>query len=312
MVAFKPGVWLYAANGSYAIQYICESLYRMGADAMANAIDRNQFWNLAAVAFQAGKFELARDYFARFVLLNEGSAITSSDVQALRNMGVCCKKLGRLDEAIQYYTKSLAHARDLDLLAEQADNISNLGIIYKNQGLQLLSEGRPDDARKRWEAAEAMYLEARDLDWRLNNSDGVALDLLNLGIIYNHLGHRSRAIGAFEECIRLATGTGNVTTLAKARGGIGSVYASIQEWPKAIEHYAEAVSILSRSATEDAPWSIAIARTNLGIARFHSGDREAARRELTQAADLFRYMNVNDGTARAVQEYLRRLDHATE
>ena len=185
-------------------------------------------------------------------------------------------------------------------------NLSNVAVVYKNQAVELQAKGRIAESRDKLESAEALYIEARQLDFRVGNLKGVASDLLNLGITYYHAGQRSKAIGAFDECIRLAEEMKEKALLGKAYAGIGTVYAQIKRWDKAIEYYERALSLARPLSGDDWVWQGAVAGANLGIAWFENGDPQRAAKYLREAQARLEDMNIDDELARRVRDYLKK------
>lgn len=263
-------------------------------------------FDLGNMMLTKGRFEDARNAFTQYVEKSETEPPDESVAIALKDIGICFKKQGRLDEALNYYEQALSLARRLNLELEIADNISNMGVIYKNQAIQLQNAGDPASAGAKLKEAEKCYLEAKEIDRKTKNDYGLASDLNNLGIVYRHLQERSRAIGAYLESIKIAEKIGDSALIGKAEMNIGLIHGDSGNWDEDIVHMQKALLALAQGGFDQA-YSIAQVKYNLAIAYFEKGDPRKARENFQEAGSLLEQLQIS-GTElnNNIQVYLEK------
>ena len=246
---------------------------------MPSNLNQYQLFNKGSMLMGAGKFAEAYELFVAYINESKGKKTDLLQVMALKNAGVCCK--------------------------EQADIISNIGVIHKNQALMHLKNNQSNKAKEELNTAEEYLKKAKQLDFETGNKQGIAHDLLNLGILYRHMKNRSKAFGAYEECIKVARDIDNKQALGNAKSAIGDIYRDMKEYDKAIQYFHDAIADFIQTG-DDQLWSIAVAESKLGFTYFDKGDKENARKTLLKAAKLFSHMGINDTMTQKVHDYLKR------
>jgi tetratricopeptide (TPR) repeat protein len=269
-------------------------------------MQNDMLFQFGRVMISQGRFEDAKQLFLQYVGLFQGGLEDESVAMALKNIGVCFKKQGNLEEGLMYYERALEVARRLGLQQEIADNISNMGVIYKNQALRLQQAGDSTQAKQKLMAAEKCYLEARDIDRKTQNQKGLADDLNNLGIVYRHMQDRSKAIGAYQESMKVAEKIGSFDLMGKAEMNIGLIHGDSGNWDEDITHLQKSLTYLARGGT-DQTYSTAVAKYNLGMAFFQKGDHRSAKTYLQEADKLLQRMQIRgDELSLNIKEYLQK------
>jgi tetratricopeptide (TPR) repeat protein len=253
-----------------------------------------------------GHFDDARKAFLQYVEEAKNKPPDPSLAVALKDIGICFKKQGKLEEGLAYYKRALEVARKLSLQEEIADDISNMGVIYKNQGLRLLEEGDQAGFQVKLKAAEQCYLEAKEIDRKTNNTSGLASDLNNLGIVYRHLQERSKAIGAYEESKKIAEKLGEHVMIGKAEMNIGLIYLDSEKWDDCISYLQKALGSISKGGNDQA-YSIALVKYNLGLAYFEKGNKRKSKENLQEAESLLKRMQIQDDVlSRNIKELIKK------
>lgn len=269
-------------------------------------MNRDMQFNMGNLLLAQGRFDDARQLFLQYLDGAVKDPPSLQKVAALQDIGICYKKQGRLDDALVYYQKALDMARILNLREQIADNISNIGVIYKNQGLQLQKEGNRSGFHEKLKLAEKCYLDAKEIDRQANNNHGLANDLNNLGIIYRHMQERSKAIGAYKECIKIAERVGDHAVVGRAEMNIGIIYNDSQQWDEGIEYLKKARTTMANGGL-DQPYSIAVVAYNLGLGYFEKGNLREARNYFQEAQRLLEQMQIHDEyLTGSIRDYLKK------
>ena len=221
----------------------------------------------------------SRDQIERAVpLLEESLRINPNHVEALNNLGVAYRKLGRFEDALR------AHERAVQLAPGSPSAHNNLGgdahalgrfeealshydaalrldprfaVALRNRGATLLQLGRLDEA-------------ARSVEASLEIDPGSAEAHHTLGTVLLRGRRPDQAIARFNEALRLDPGH------AEARNNLGMALEVTGRLPEAAAQYEESARLKPAAITLD----------NLGYALLRMGRRDEARAQFEKAIGL--------------------------
>lgn len=126
----------------------------------------------------------------------------------------------------------LSIAWDLEKEDYQGPLLGNLGLIHMSTG--------------DYAAAEKAHKEALDINHRLGNLLGKALNRGNLGLVYRNAGDYAAAEKAHKEALEIFRHLGNRLGEANQLGNLGSVYLQQDDYDTAENAYKEALKIQSQ------------------------------------------------------------------
>lgn len=212
--------------------------------------------------FSIGDFQGAIKLYKEYIKKCTGEK-DQNYLGALQNLGVCHKKLADFDIALIYYEQALDLSRKIKSAVEEASASSNIAIIYKNQGSELIKSGKLKEAKEKFTKSEELFNQAIELDLEMDNIEGVASSLLNLGNLYKNDFKNSQAMSVFKKSIEYSKKIDNDLILGSALCGIGNVHLQVEEYDMAIEKYQEALLILQSTSNYDTRWLINLTQANL-------------------------------------------------
>lgn len=149
--------------------------------------------------------------------------------EALRAIGMSLYHLGKLDEAIEKFTGSLAEYQSLGEYA-------NVARVHMELGMCLRSIGSSNQAKNHYEQALAY--------WRkVNNTTSMSIVLNNMGVMYHQTGDYVRAVEIFEEALANARNSQLSRMEAYILCGIGDLYMDLDAEINAQQAYSLARKI---------------------------------------------------------------------
>lgn len=219
----------------------------------------------ATIKYNQGDFKGSIKLYEEYINLAEEK--DSIYLSVLQNLGVCYKKISDVDIALKYYKQALDLSRKLNCKEEEASALSNIAVVMKNQGAEMFEEGKIKESNEKFSNAEELFDQAMDVDLEIENYDGVASDLLNLGNLYKTRLQNSKAIGAYNKCIEYSKKTNNLRTIGSAICGIGNIHLQVGEYDEALEKYQAALGILATTSQYDTQWLINLTQSNIRKAK---------------------------------------------
>jgi len=187
----------------------------------------------------------------------------------LREIGVIHHYDANLNEALEYYQKSLEIYKELDYKEGIAQSLINIGVICEN-----------------WEDyAEALQYYQRSLEMckELDYKEGIAHSLINIGNINCELGDYAEALEYYQRSLEINKELDNKKGIAMSLNNIGSIYYDWENYAKALEYYQRSLEI--NKELDDKYW-IAFSLNNIGDIYNQTSDQMLAKEYLERSIKI--------------------------
>jgi LuxR family maltose regulon positive regulatory protein len=213
------------------------SLYDQAIGAMKLPGDRMAM--VRALSWRAGTYRMIGELNASITDAQAALSLGRMDpsmsritAEALRCIGLCLHKQGKLNEALTWLNQALATA----LSTEDGENsaIIRLGIGLVNENLGDYTQAR------------AMYTLAMDHWQRTENGLWLSNLLNNLGVLQHLSGDYTEAIVSFEKALQYARENQYPRIEAFVLAGIGDIYGELEAHEEALKAYKQARLIAQR------------------------------------------------------------------
>ncbi len=213
------------------------------------------------VRFRQGRYEESN----RLALEGFGHLATSDLHREVGNaqmiLGNCAVRLGRPEKAREFFQDALATFRRIDLTLGQAQALSNLAILAKNEC--------------RWSRALQLFTRAESIVREQGHTHELAILHNSLAVLYRKMGRRAEAMAQVERGLELGRNLGDQSRLTRLKLLRGQILIEEGKFEDAEESLLEARVLAERRR---------IGR-DLALADEFLGDLMAARGRL-QEADL--------------------------
>ncbi len=148
---------------------------------------------------------------------------------ALQVQGTSCSLQADNIRGIDYFTKALKIAEEINNLKDIANCINNIGVIYYEQGNN--------------EKAMEYYLRSLDIAEKMKRKKSIAFSLGNLGNVYKNLNQYDKAIEVQERSLKIAEEIKDIETKANALHSLAVIYSDLKQDEKAIDYDSKALKI---------------------------------------------------------------------
>ena len=145
-----------------------------------------------------------------------------------------------------------------------------------------------------YEKAIEHYQQALTLYRKLGIEVGIAVNLNNIGFVYDSWGQYDKAIEYYQQALTINRKLGNEDVIATILNNIGFVYDSWGKYDKAIEYYQQALTINRKLGIEDV---IAINLNIIGLVYRSWGKYDKAIEYYQQALEINRKFGIDDKIA---------------
>lgn len=203
-------------------------------DKATSLMERKQFddaaRHLVSITFHYllvwGEYDLILSLWNRCI-----DKVTTSylKIEACNNIGLAYKYKGLLDEALAYFEKGLA-------IAKETENTEWIGVFNNNLGI-VYSE--KEDYGRAIERYNMLLKISRHINKKID--EGIALG--NIGNAYFWLGKYEPSIDYCEQHIKIAREIGDKRGEGNSLGTIGSCYQQLKKYKKAITYQEKYLSI---------------------------------------------------------------------
>lgn len=166
----------------------------------------------------------------------------------------------------------------------------------KAQAEQLFQQGVEQYQKRQLEAALESWQQALTLYRQLQDRQGEALVLGNLGATYLTIGNYNKAIEFLQPFLLIAQNTGNRSSEAQALGNLGIAYKGSGKYTQSIEFHQQALTLMRQLNNRQGEGQII---GNLGNTYEALGDYEKAIASYQQSLEIAREINdhIGEGTA---------------
>jgi len=236
---------------------------------------------LGLVFRRLGDIENAINYHQRGLIMAKKIKSKKSEGAILGNLGLIYTNLGELDKAINFYRQALSISRKRGDLQGQGIHLGNLGIAYKNLGAL--------------DKAIYYHRQALIISRKIKNKQGIGQDLGNLGNVYKYLGELNKAIDYHQQALAINKEIGDLRGQEANLGNLGVVYKNLGKSDKAIGYHQQAL-VISRKIGNQQGQGIHLG--NLGLIYIELGKLNKAIDYHQQALDISRQVGdqLGEGT----------------
>jgi tetratricopeptide (TPR) repeat protein len=244
--------------------------YRRSIEAGRAAVEKypnnsDAHYCLGASYGMVGEFKLALEH------LEKAESLTSNkeDLMYIYNrIGMIYWKMGYLDDALLYFSRSLSLARDLGNKSMQASVLNNIGVIYEKKS-------KLDKALGYYE--ESLRLQTGEKE--------KATTYNNIAIIYVNKGDYQKAVEYFQKAIEISERYEDYHRVSMRKLNLGDTYRRMKDYEKAEKYILEGLDGVKKVG--DKYWE-AIGYQYLGWLYIDKGDKKTAKDYLTRAYDLYK------------------------
>jgi tetratricopeptide (TPR) repeat protein len=226
-----------------------------------------------------GEFKLALEH------LKKAENLTSDkgDLMYIYNqIGLIYRRMGYLDDALLYYSKSLSLARDIGDRSVQASVLNNIALIYRKKG-------ELDKALGYYE--ESLSLETDEKE--------KAITYNNIAIIYGNKGDYQKAVEYFQKAIEIGERYGDYHRVSMWKLNLGETYRRMKDYEKAEKYILEGLDGVKKVG--DKYWE-AIGYHYLGWLYIDKGDKKTAKDYLTRAYDLYKSIGAERNAEKVLSD----------
>jgi len=231
-----------------------------------------------------GEFKLALEH------MKKAESLTSNkqDLMHIYNqIGLIYEKMGYLDDALLYYSRSLSLARDLGNKSAQASVLNNIAGIYEKKG-------ELDKALDYYE--ESLRLQT--------NEKEKAPTYNNIALIYYEKGDYQKAVEYFQKAIEINERYGDYHGASIVKLNLGDTYREMKDYKKAEKYILEGFEGVKKVG--DKYWE-ATGYKYLGWLYEDKGDKKTAKDYLTRTYNLYKSIGA-EGKAKEVLSDIRKLE----
>jgi len=202
-------------------------------------------------------------------------------------IGDILSKMGYLDDALLYYSRSLSLAKDLGDTAMQATLLNNIAGIYDDKG--------------ELDKALSYYEESLSLQ---TNEKYKATTYNNIAIIYSKKDDYQRAVKYYQKAIEIDEKYGDYHKASIFKLNLGNTYRKMKDYENAEKYLSEGLEGVKRVG--DKYWE-ATGYVYLAWLYRDKGDKKSAREYYTRAYNIFKSIGA-EGDAQGVLNEMKELD----
>jgi len=263
--------------------------YRRAIEAGKIAVQKypnslNAHYCLGGSYRMVGEFKLALEHMKR------AESLTSDKKDLMRiynQVGIIYGRMGYLDDALLYYSRSLKLARDLGNKSAQASVLNNIALIYRYKG-------ELDKALGYFEESLRLQTDEKEKATTYNN----------IALIYEDKGNYQKAVEYFQKAIEIGERYGDYHRVSQRKLNLGDTYRRMRDYEKAEKYILEGLKGVKKVGDK---YLEAVGYKYLGWLYTDKGDKKTAKDYLTRAYNLYKSIGA-ERDAKEVLSDIRELE----
>jgi tetratricopeptide (TPR) repeat protein len=232
------------------------------------------WYRLGLVLLKLGQSEKAQEVYQ---ILLEQATEESEKAPIYHQIGWANRQLGKYQEAITFYEKSLEIKKKTlpPNHPDLASSYNNIGNVYYNMGEYSKALSSHEKA-----------LEIKQQSLPPNHPD-LAMSYNNIGEVYRNMGEYSKALSSYEKALEIKQQSlpPNHPDLAGSYNNIGIVYRNMGEYSKALSSHEKALEIRQQSLPPNHP-DLASSYNNIGNVYDNMGEYSKALSSYEKALEI--------------------------
>jgi Predicted N-acetylglucosaminyl transferase len=227
-----------------------------------------------------GELKLALEH------VKKAESLTSNkrDLMHIYNeIGLIYEKMGYLDDALLYYSKSLSLAQDLGDKSMQAAVLNNIAVIYKDKD-------ELDKALGYYEESLRLKTDEKEKAPTYNN----------IAIVYYQKGDYQKAVEYFQKAIETSERYGDYHAASIIKINFGDAYRRMKDYKKAEKYLLEGLEGVKKVG--DKYWE-ATAYANLSLLYKNQGNKAKAEEYFIRAYQLYKSIGAEESAKSFFYEF---------
>jgi len=169
-----------------------------------------------------GEIQDALEYYTRSLEINQEIGERSGEAEVYNNLGFTHYNLGNIDKAMDYFTRAIGLYEELGRKYKMAITLNNIGVIYDTRG-------DPGEALKH-------YSKGLEINKETGNKRGMAYSYHLMGTLHHRQGNLDLALEYLTLSLDLRQEIGDKTGLAFSLHYLGDFYYSKGELLTALDY----------------------------------------------------------------------------
>lgn len=189
--------------------------------------------------------------------------------RGLTSMGLSCWVKGDYEQAVEFYTKSLAIYQELGFKRGLSINLNNLGLVYMDRG--------------EYDQAFKLFEEDLKIAEEIGHKRGISISYNNMADIYYYRGEYEKALDLYAKDLKIVEEIGDKSGIGVANGYMGVVYRELGDWSRA---QATTLKFLEMASLGGDKFQLGTAHYLLAEVYLAMGEPDKAEGLLQQALDI--------------------------
>lgn len=228
----------YTALGDYSKAFgAFDSVLAKAAEIGNKDLESSAYANMGLINYKLGNYAKALTYFINSLKLSEETGDLNAEGNALKNIGSSYFALGDYQKAYEYYNRAY-------ILADRIGDSKTKVVCWMNLAAIYVNTGKFEKATELNEKVIAAYKEKgamADLNMALLNN-GVAY--MKKALRDNNREDLKKSQAYMEEALVITGKTGDLNMRAEILGNLGILFENMGERKKAIESLVNAIEII--------------------------------------------------------------------
>ncbi len=227
--------------------------------------------NIAKIYSTKGELDQALDYYKKSLNLWEQIGNKRNFAKNLMNIGHIYTDKGELDVALDYFKRSFEICKQIDEKQTLANSLGSIGINHAIKG--------------ELDIALDYFQQSLELCEQINDKQILAKNLGSVGIIHHSKGELNQALDYYQQSLQMNREIGNIDGVVIFLGNIGEIHRLKGELDEALSCYQESLQVYENIGGKSIPMALAL--VNSGLVYQQKGESKRALEYFGKGLEIF-------------------------
>lgn len=189
-----------------------------------------------------GEFQTALEHLEAVLSRTRELGQRQAETKTLNNLGLVCWELGEYGRAIEHLERSIAIAREVGDVRTQGASLNNLSLVYDEQG--------------NYERSLEQYGRALELHRQIDDVEAESYTLGNIGGVHLLLGRYRQAMDYYRRALAISEKLGSKPSMSLDLGNLGRCQLGLGQIGEALATFERALELAREAGLqkEEADW----------------------------------------------------------
>ena len=200
--------------------------------------------NIGLSHYAIGDYPKALANYITAIKLYKQDNNKAGEAASIGNIGMVYYNEGNYEKSLEYDSLAMVLDEKINNQIGIATHVGNMGNAYMFRATVYKNKGMTKEMEIMYAKAMESLTLAYEIHKKLNNKDGMALQIGNMANLYYDLGDIKKTIEYYDKALKICEETDDKVGMSRQYGNMGWIFFEAKDYTKAIEYTKKAINLL--------------------------------------------------------------------